>query len=318
MIRPPRTSTMECMNPCTTTRLRLFLSSGASLSLSSPALASTMPEGSGSIPMETPTEFNLNEVGQMVYDISIRLANDEKKIQANRFAHESFERQQSALNKSVEDHMVRLLVAVKDLGKKPPDGTATVMTSKPRGWSLPRSVLVKPVGFNADTWPKMKIEPPRFSDFDVPFHRGTYTCSEARITDPSVVFTKRRHNIGPTVSSLPHDFIAGDHIHRSAAVAKAGPTGTDGNDVIWVQVPGDCKTSATPATEATGGGPTRLPHGSHLGRGTRGQPVACTGTAQRSILKNTFPRRGSMFCLGRTAMMRITTTLDTMSWMRTG
>ncbi|KAG6424340.1 hypothetical protein SASPL_114757 [Salvia splendens] len=122
-----------------------------------------MPEGTGSMSGETPGEFNLNKVGQMVYDISVRLANDEKKIQANRFAHESFERQQSALNKSVEDHMARLLVAVEDLGKKPPDGTATVTLSKPQGWSLPRFVLVKPDGFDADAWPEMKIEPPRFS-----------------------------------------------------------------------------------------------------------------------------------------------------------
>ncbi|KAG6425330.1 hypothetical protein SASPL_115758 [Salvia splendens] len=107
----------------------LFLSSGASLSLSSP-------------------EYS-RDAGRNWFDVG--------------FAYESFERQQSTLNKSVEDHMGRLLVAVEDLGKKPPDGTVTVTTSKPRGWSLPRSVLVKPVGFDTDAWPKMKIEPPRFS-----------------------------------------------------------------------------------------------------------------------------------------------------------
>lgn len=99
----------------------------------------------------------------MVYDISARLANNDKKIQANRFAHETFERQQTSLNKSVDEHMECLLRAVEDLGKKPPEGTPTVTTSRPRGWSLPRSVLVKPVGFNADAWPKLKAEPPRFN-----------------------------------------------------------------------------------------------------------------------------------------------------------
>lgn len=73
------------------------------------------------------------------------------------------ERHQSSFNKNVEDQLTRLQVAVEDLGKKPPDGAATVTESKPRGWSLPRSILVKPVGFDVEAWPKLKIEPPRFS-----------------------------------------------------------------------------------------------------------------------------------------------------------
>ncbi|KAG6401066.1 hypothetical protein SASPL_137911 [Salvia splendens] len=120
-----------------------------------------------------PTEFTLNEVGRMVYDMTIRLANDKKKIQANQFAHESFERQQTSLNKSVEDQMTRLQVAVEDLGKKPPEGTMRVTASRPRGWPLPRSVLVKPVGFDADAWPKLKIKPPRFS-----VKEGTTGCQK--------------------------------------------------------------------------------------------------------------------------------------------
>ena len=109
-----------------------------------------------------PKEFTLNEVGRTVYDMTVRLANDEKKIQANRFAHESFERQQTSLNKSVEDHITRLQVTMEELGKKPPDRAATLAATNPRGWSLPRSILVKPVGFDAEAWPKLKVQPPRF------------------------------------------------------------------------------------------------------------------------------------------------------------
>ena len=59
--------------------------------------------------------------------------------------------------------MAKLLVAVENLGKKPPDGDAAIAGKPTRGWSLPRSILVKPVSFDADTWPKLKLDPPRFS-----------------------------------------------------------------------------------------------------------------------------------------------------------
>ncbi|KAG6409313.1 hypothetical protein SASPL_127350 [Salvia splendens] len=61
--------------------------------------------GSPSSPItgDVPEGFTLHEVGQMVHDLTLRIASDEKKIQSNRFAHEAFERQQTILNKSVED-----------------------------------------------------------------------------------------------------------------------------------------------------------------------------------------------------------------------
>ena len=101
----------------------------------------------------------------MMFDIKIRLDGNEKKIQSNRFAHEAFERQQTATNKSIEDHLGRLLLAVENLSKKPPDGSAsdTTATTHTRGWNLPRSITAKQPGFNAESWPKLKMDPPRFS-----------------------------------------------------------------------------------------------------------------------------------------------------------
>ncbi|KAG6392496.1 hypothetical protein SASPL_146718 [Salvia splendens] len=89
--------------------------------------------------------YTLEELGQTMFDIKVRIAGDEKKIQSNRFAQEAFERQQTEWNKSMDDHMTRLITAVENLGKKPPDA-ATQMSSasQPCGWKLPPSHTIKP------------------------------------------------------------------------------------------------------------------------------------------------------------------------------
>ncbi|KAG6397659.1 hypothetical protein SASPL_143829 [Salvia splendens] len=55
--------------------------------------------------------YTLQELGQTMFDIKVRIAGDEKKIQSNRFAQEAFERQQTQWNKSMDDHMTRLIKA---------------------------------------------------------------------------------------------------------------------------------------------------------------------------------------------------------------
>ncbi|KAG6394801.1 hypothetical protein SASPL_145391 [Salvia splendens] len=110
-----------------------------------------------------PPEYSVQDIGQMVFDLTVRVANDEKKIQSNRFAQESFERKQTALNLSIEDHLARLLTTVKGLARKPHDPVQTpTSATTARGWALPRSITVKPVGFDAETCPKLKFDPPRF------------------------------------------------------------------------------------------------------------------------------------------------------------
>ncbi|KAG6430989.1 hypothetical protein SASPL_109064 [Salvia splendens] len=134
--------------------------------------------------------YTLEELGQTMFDIKVRIARDEKKIQSNHFAQEAFERQQTQWNKSMDDHMTRLLTAVENLGKKPPDA-ATQMSSAtpPRGWKLPPSHTIKPVGFNQDSWPKLKMDPPRFNGDGVvlwikkiqKFYNHTFTSLSDRL-----------------------------------------------------------------------------------------------------------------------------------------
>ncbi|KAG6394803.1 hypothetical protein SASPL_145393 [Salvia splendens] len=73
---------------------------------SSPAtLQHTMPDDLNTSDGDNaPPEYSVQDIGQMVFDLTVRVANDEKKIQSNRFAQESFERKQTALNLSIEDH----------------------------------------------------------------------------------------------------------------------------------------------------------------------------------------------------------------------
>ncbi|KAG6405345.1 hypothetical protein SASPL_132934 [Salvia splendens] len=77
-------------------------------------------------------------------DIKVRLAGDEKKIQSNRLSQEAFERQQTQWNKSMDGHMRRMIMAVENLVKKPPDATTLVMVATPpRGQKLPSSTTIK-------------------------------------------------------------------------------------------------------------------------------------------------------------------------------
>ncbi|KAG6422036.1 hypothetical protein SASPL_118597 [Salvia splendens] len=134
--------------------------------------------------------YTLEELGHAMFDIKVRIAGDEKKIQSNRFAQEAFERQQTQWNKSMDDHMTRLITAVENLGKKPPDA-ATQMSSAtpPRGWKLPPSHTIRPVGFNQDSWPKLKMDPPRFNGDGVglwikkiqKFYNHTFTSLSDRL-----------------------------------------------------------------------------------------------------------------------------------------
>ncbi|KAG6415867.1 hypothetical protein SASPL_123286 [Salvia splendens] len=73
-------------------------------------------------------DYTLQEIGQSMFDIKVRIAADEKKIQSNRFAQEAFERQQTQWNTSMDGHMTRLIKAVENLGKKPPDAAASAST----------------------------------------------------------------------------------------------------------------------------------------------------------------------------------------------
>ncbi|KAG6425837.1 hypothetical protein SASPL_110042 [Salvia splendens] len=94
-------------------------------------------------------DYTLQEIGQ---------------IQSNRFAQEAFEQQQTQWNASMDGHMTRLIKAIENLGKKPPDAAASASTmATPRGWNLPPSTTIKPTGFNQDSWPKLKMDPPWLS-----------------------------------------------------------------------------------------------------------------------------------------------------------
>ncbi|KAG6401064.1 hypothetical protein SASPL_137909 [Salvia splendens] len=91
-------------------------------------------------------EYSIQELGQMLFD-------------------EAFSRQQAMINKSLEDHLSKLLVAVENLGSTQPKPTASISAS--RGWSIPMSVVSKPPTFDLDSWPKLKFDPPRFGGDNV-------------------------------------------------------------------------------------------------------------------------------------------------------
>ncbi|KAL1556260.1 hypothetical protein AAHA92_11910 [Salvia divinorum] len=114
---------------------------------------------------DTSAEYSIQELGQMLFDVKIRLSNNEKKMMSNRFDQEAFTRQQTLVNKSLEDHMSKLLAAVEKLGSKQPETSSPTPVS--RGWVIPASVVNKPPTFDPDSWPKLKLDPPRFDGDNV-------------------------------------------------------------------------------------------------------------------------------------------------------
>ncbi|KAG6423312.1 hypothetical protein SASPL_113705 [Salvia splendens] len=152
--------------------------------------------------------YTLEELGQTMFDIKVRIAGDEKKIQSNRFAQEAFERQQTQWNKSMDDHMTRLITAVENLGKKPPDA-ATQMSSAtpPRGWKLPPSHTIRPVGFNQDSWPKLKMDPPRFNGDGVVLRRRNGLSGGNLTIRTEVGMTSCSTSNGASTPDLYEDYV---------------------------------------------------------------------------------------------------------------
>ncbi|KAG6408291.1 hypothetical protein SASPL_131296 [Salvia splendens] len=83
-------------------------------------------------------EYSIQELGQMLFDVKVRLSNNEKTMMSN---------------------------PVENLGSTQPKPTASVPAS--RGWSIPMSVVSKPPTFDPDSWPKLKFDPPRFGNDNV-------------------------------------------------------------------------------------------------------------------------------------------------------
>ena len=101
----------------------------------------------------------------MLFDVKVRLSNNEKKMMSNRFDQEAFSRQQAMINKSLEDHLSKLLVAVENIGSTQPKLAASAPAS--RGWTIPMSVVSKPPTYDSDSWPKLKFDPLRFGGDNV-------------------------------------------------------------------------------------------------------------------------------------------------------
>ena len=105
------------------------------------------------------TVYSNEELTQLMFDMKIRYANQDKKLSSNQFDLEAFSRRQEATNRKIEESLALLLDA--SLQNKPPDAAGPRATSK--GWRLPPSLDQPPAGIVAEEIPRVKPEAPRFN-----------------------------------------------------------------------------------------------------------------------------------------------------------
>ncbi|XP_042017749.1 uncharacterized protein LOC121765611 [Salvia splendens] len=122
-----------------------------------------MSEDTTEVHGDQPTrpDFSQQEIGEMLYNLQQRSAKTEKTVMTHKFDQENFARQQAALNKQLEKTLADLTTAINR--RIPVQINATPSPPVSRGWTLPPSITVKPVGFDPETHPKLKGDAPRFN-----------------------------------------------------------------------------------------------------------------------------------------------------------
>ncbi|XP_042035274.1 uncharacterized protein LOC121781613 [Salvia splendens] len=97
----------------------------------------------------------------MVFDMQLRQAKYEKKMMAHKHEQEAAVRQQTIVNRNINDALTNLAAslrtktALQQVVENPAPST--------RGWALPPSITTQPIDFDAESYPKLTSGPPRFS-----------------------------------------------------------------------------------------------------------------------------------------------------------
>ena len=128
----------------------------------SPIHYPTMASGSGSTDTNNvppPTPYSNEELTQMLIDMKIRYASQDKKLMSNQFDLEAFSRRQEATNRKIEESLSILI----DASLKPRLPDAATASSATRGWKLPPSLTQPPTGAETEPLPRVKPEAPRFN-----------------------------------------------------------------------------------------------------------------------------------------------------------
>ncbi|KAG6400799.1 hypothetical protein SASPL_137642 [Salvia splendens] len=110
-------------------------------------------------------EFNTQELGQMVFDMQLGQAKYEKKMMAHKHDQEDIARQQTIVNRNINDSLNNLAASLR-LRTAPQPVTEGIAPAT-RGWTLPPSITTKLVNFNPDSHPKLTSGAPCFSGENV-------------------------------------------------------------------------------------------------------------------------------------------------------
>lgn len=141
--------------------------------------------------------YSTQEVGQMVFDMQLRQAKYEKKMMAHKHDQEDFARQQTIVNRNINEALTNLVASLR---AKPGNQLVTEATAPTtRGWSLPPSITTIPVDFDPDSQPKLTSGPPRFSGDNVvkcirmiqKYYNHSFTPLDDRLYLTSFLFDDR-------------------------------------------------------------------------------------------------------------------------------
>ena len=106
-----------------------------------------------------PPPYSNEELTQMLIDMKIRYAGQDKKLMSNQFDLEAFSRRQEATNRKIEESLSILIDA--SLKSRLPD--AAIASPSTRGWKLPSSLTQPPTDVETEPLAWVKPEAPPFN-----------------------------------------------------------------------------------------------------------------------------------------------------------